>query len=124
MEEYLEFTNLFYEKLKKNIKKLKHEFNPSYDRNEFITLLKFIIKQSLKKDKNFLDKLQAQIFNKNKTEKENRHSLLKGILKFYLNPLPSLYTEDEMIIEEEQLKPDNKNFLEKKYIEFMKNKII
>lgn len=87
LEEYLELTNKFYDKLNRKIHKKKLEISTLYDKAEFLQLMSFILRKKVKQDVNFLSFLKKNISEKFSELKINtkdyNNGLIQNILKIY-----------------------------------------
>ena len=85
VEDYLEFTNKFYERILKKIKDENLNVSPSYNKEEFLSLMKYIIKKMIKKDNLFLKNLHENFILKNKMCKNQENNFLENVMKFYID---------------------------------------
>lgn len=134
LEEYLELTNKFYAKLKKNIKAINIDLNLAYDKNEFLQLMSYIIRKKMKTDDSFIPNLRKQMEKRfieaKEDPKDYNNSLIQNILKIYCF-LDEQKDEEEMELEQNEIrnpymnKNKNKNkLLDAETYNKLKNKII
>ncbi len=87
LEEYLELTNKFYEKLNKNIKQKNLDVSLAYDKTEFLNLMGYIIKKKMKSETSFISNLKKNIEERfsdsYEDPKDYNNSLIKNIVKIY-----------------------------------------
>ncbi len=110
LEEYLQLTNKFYKKLKKNIKLQNVDLNLAYDKTEFLHLMSYIIRKKMKNDDSFIPNLRKQIeakfFESKEDPKDYNNSLIQNILKIYcfLDEQNEPDYQEDMELEENEIR--------------------
>jgi hypothetical protein len=129
LEEYLDLTNKFYAKLKKNINAKNIDVNLSYDKTEFLQLVSYIIRKKMKEDETFIFNLKSKMEERFLESKDDpndyNNSLINNILKIYcFLDNQNQKKEGEIELEENEIRISRKKqkLLDEEFYNKLKNK--